>query len=91
VIRFQTAWSMPAKWLEKLIAKFPDETISIRWADEVFGNNVGAMTITGESFTGGPIENGSAEAHRVAMELIHGGVIPEHMKAESDGRYSYTE
>jgi hypothetical protein len=25
VIKFQTAWSMPAKWFEKLIDKFPGE------------------------------------------------------------------
>lgn len=91
VIKFQTAWSMPAKWLEKLVEKYPLETISIRWADEDFGNNVGAMTITGESFTGGPVENDSTEAHKIAMELVHGGVIPDYMKVEPDGRYSYTE
>lgn len=48
VIRFQTAWSMPAKWLEKLIERFPDETISIRWADEDFGNNGNEMVETKE-------------------------------------------
>lgn len=91
VIKFQTAWSMPAKWLEQLVAKFPEETISIRWADEDFGNNVGAITVTGENVTGGPLENGSVDAHKLAMELIHGGVVPEHMRAEPDGHYSYTE
>lgn len=39
----------------------------------------------------GPIKNDSAEAHRLEMDLIHNGVVPEHMKAEPDGRYSYTE
>lgn len=91
IIKFETAWSMPAKWLEKLAGKFPNETISIRWADEDFGNNVGAMSITDEKFTGGPIESGSVEAHKIAMDLIYGGNIPEHMKAEPDGHYSYTE
>lgn len=92
VIRFQTAWSMPGKWLEKLVEKFPDACIGIRWADEDFGNNVGSFTITGpNSVVGGPIENGSVEAHQIAMELKYNGVVPEYMKAEPDGRYSYTE
>lgn len=91
VVRFQTAWSMPAQWFAKLVEKYPNETISIRWADEDFGNNVGAITVTGENVTGGPIESGSVEAHKLAMELVHKGVVPEYMRAESDGRYSYTE
>lgn len=76
VIKFQTAWSMPANWFEKLIERFPHETISIRWADEDFGNNVGALTVTGENVDGGPIESGSIEAHKIAMALIHNGVVP---------------
>lgn len=91
VVKFQTAWSMPAKWLQKLVEKFPNETISIRWADEDFGNNVGSITINGENVTGGPLENGSVEAEKLAMELIHGGVVPEYMRVEPDGRYTYTE
>lgn len=91
VITFQTAWSMPAKWLEKLVEKFPNETITIQWADEDFGHNVGAITVTGESVTGGPIESGSVEAHQLAMELIYGGVVPEYMQAQPDGHYTYTE
>lgn len=92
VIKFETAWSMPAKWFLKLVETFPNERISIRWADEDFGSNVGALTVEADgSVVGGPIENNSVEAHRVAMELNYGNVIPEHMKQEPDGRYSYTE
>jgi hypothetical protein len=91
VIKFQTAWSMPAKWFQALVEKYPEEEISIRWADEDFGNNVVVITVKGENVTGGVVKSGSAEAHKVAMELIHGGVVPEYMKAEPDGRYSYTE
>jgi len=92
VIKFQTAWSMPAKWLENLVERFPGEEISIRWADEDFGNNVGALAVKADgSVEGGPIASGSAEAHQLAMALLHGGVIPEHMKAEADGRYSYMD
>lgn len=91
VIKFQTAWSMPAKWLEKLVEQFPNETISIRWADEDFGNNAGAIKVTGEAVVGGPFQNGSVEAHKLAMELIHGGAVPDYMRQESDGHYTYTE
>jgi hypothetical protein len=92
VIKFQAARSMPANWFEKLIEKFPGEQVSIRWADEDFGNNVGAITVNKDgTIDGGPIPSGSVEAHKLAMELIHGGEVPEHMKAEPDGRYSYTE
>jgi hypothetical protein len=92
VIKFQTAWSMPAKWFEKLIDKFPGERISMRWADEDFGNNAGAITVNSDgSFVGGPATNEGVEAHRIAMDLIHGGVVPEYMRPEPDGRYSYIE
>lgn len=91
VIKFQTAWSMPATWLQKLIEKFPSETITIRWADEDFGNNAGALTVMGENVTGGPFKNGSVEAQQLAMELIHDGIVPEYMRAEPNGSYSYIE
>lgn len=82
---------MPARWFQVLVEKFPNETISIRWADEDFGNNVGAITVTGEVVTGGPVENGSVAAQKLAMELIHKGIVPEYMRAEPDGSYSYLE
>jgi hypothetical protein len=91
-IRFQTAWSAPLKWLARLAEKFPNERIAIRWADEDFGNNVGAITINEDgSVSGDKIENDSREAHQLAMELKYGGIVPEYMRAEPDGKYSYVE
>lgn len=93
VIRFQTAWSMPWKWLEAVVAKFPDACIGIRWADGDFGNNVGDIKVLGslDKVVGGPLENDSPEAHKLAMELIYEGVAPEDMKIGPDGKYSYAE
>lgn len=92
VVKFQTAWSAPLRWLEKLIQKFPAEKVTIRWADEDFGNNVGVLTVNADgSVEDGRLQNDSPEAHKLAMELRYGGVVPEHMKPEPDGRYSYVE
>lgn len=91
-IKFQTAWSAPLVWLEKLIEKFPGERVSIRWADEDFGNNVGVLTVNADgSIEDGRLENDSPEAHKLAMELVYGGVVPEYRKLEPDGRYAYVD
>jgi hypothetical protein len=91
-IKFKTAWNAPLKWLAKLAEKFPGEQISIRWADEDFGSNVGTITIKADGeLDGTPIPDDSPEAHKLAMELLYGNVIPEHMRAGQDGRYVYTE
>jgi hypothetical protein len=91
-IRFDTAWSAPLKWLAKLIEKYPKEEISIRWADEDFGNNTGSLTVKPDgSIEGGPLVNDSPEAHKLAMELQYNNIVPDHMKPEPDGRYSYVE
>lgn len=92
VIRFQTAWNAPLKWLEKLIEKFPREVVTIRWADEDFGNNTGHLIINAD----GSVEdkrpaNDTPESHALAMELRHGGIVPEYMKREPSGKYSYIE
>ncbi len=90
-IKFQTAWNAPLKWLARLADKFPSEEIKLRWADEDFGNNVGVVTITPDgTVEGEPIANDSPEAHRLAMELKHGNIVPEYMRLEGD-RYVYTE
>ena len=92
VVTFQTAWSMPVKVFTALAAKFPIETLRIRWADEDFGSNVGDITVTGESVvSGGIIKNDSVAAHKLAMELLHGNAIPDHMIELPDGKFGYKE
>jgi len=91
-IRFQTAWSAPLPWLKKLVEKFPNEEITIRWADEDFGNNVGTVTVRADgSIEDGRLPNDSPEAHRLAMELIYNNVVPEYRQQQPDGRYTYVE
>lgn len=91
VVRFDTAWSMPTEWFKKLVERFPDEEITIRWADEDFGNNVGSVTVAKGQASGGPLPNGSAEAEELALLLKHDGALPEYMRRSSDGRIIYVE
>lgn len=92
VLRFQTAWSAPLRWLEKLVEKFPNEEVTIRWADEDFGSNTGAITVKADgNVIDSRLKNDSADAHVLAMELLHGNVVPKDMKIGGDGRYSYAD
>ena len=45
VFRFDTAWSHPVTLIEKLSARLPDVTFSIKFADEDTGSNCGTYTI----------------------------------------------
>ena len=69
-IEFTTPWSAPVPILQALSEKFPDITITIRWADEDVGVNTGEAV-----FKGGEIseltrfEVHSKEAFELAAEL----------------------
>lgn len=90
-VTFQTAWSMPSKWLESLSKKFPKNRIRMRWADEDFGNNVGDVTVlNGEIVAGGRLTNDTPESHALACELIYGGTLPDDMRWV-DGKVEYLE
>lgn len=79
-VRFETAWSVPAKWFVALSEKFLGEALTIRWADEDFGNNAGRIVINCDgTLEGGPFENGSDEAKRLAVEL---GIYHEEEEAQ---------
>lgn len=43
--QFDTAWSCPLAVLEKLSARFPDESIMVTYADEDIGSNCGTFTL----------------------------------------------
>lgn len=92
VVTFETAWSAPVKVIVALSDRYPIEDIRLRWADEDFGSNVGDVT-----FKGGlpvieqEIEDGSREAYDLAVELIHGGTLPDDMQRNDDGSVSYIE
>jgi len=71
-IVFQTAWSCPDGVLIALSQKYPEVEFSIRFADEDFGSNVGEFgLLNGEETWSNIPEGGSAEAYRMAMEILN--------------------
>jgi len=68
---FLTAWSAVPGLMEKLSEKYPEQTITYRWADEDIGNNVGEMVLKGgeiiEDHTPVP---GSREAYEMASDIM---------------------
>ena len=70
---FNTPWSTPAPIFEKLSELFPEVVISIRFADEDFGHNVGEFSLlNGLEIDSNIPEGGSEEAYRLALD-IQGG------------------
>jgi hypothetical protein len=70
---FQTAWSTPYKAMVKLSELYPDVEITIAYADEDFGHNVGEYTLKGgEEINSDVPEGGSMDAMRMALDIIGG-------------------
>jgi hypothetical protein len=70
---FNTAWSTPVGIFEALSVLFPEVVISIRFADEDFGHNVGEFSLlNGNEINSNIPEGGSEEAYRMALD-IQGG------------------
>ena len=64
-------WSSVPTILEALSRKYPDQTISYRWADEDIGSNVGeAVYKNGEMIDANIPEPGSREAHELASDIM---------------------
>lgn len=70
IIEFNTAWSSVPQLILKLAQKFPDITIHYYYADEDFGNNVGAFTFHGEDVDVYQPEGGSEEAYDLASDIL---------------------
>lgn len=67
---FQTAWSTPYNAMVTLSKKFPNTKITVQFADEDFGHNVGEYTLlAGLEIEEHMPEGGSAEACKMAMEI----------------------
>lgn len=70
-LEFFTAWSSVPTILEALSRKYPDQTISYRWADEDIGSNVGeAVYKNGEMIDANIPEPGSREAYELASDIM---------------------
>jgi len=88
-VAFNTAWSTPAKVIQRLSEMFPRNTIIVDWADEDIGSNTGQLTFkAGEVISEVVPESGSAEAYEHAFE-----VMPDYrdMFELVDGEYRYIE
>jgi hypothetical protein len=67
-LEFQTAWRTPVPVLIKLSKRFPEETITLNFADEDIGNNCGTMTVTQGDIETDYMPEGT-EAKQFACEL----------------------
>ena len=84
VLTFETAWSHPAPVIEELSRKFPRTRITVQYADEDFGSNLGTYVIQGGARL---VENfpapGSEEANEMAAQIRYGRPYAE-LKVEWD-------
>lgn len=68
---FFTAWNCVTPILEALSRKYPDQTVSYRWADEDIGSNVGeAVYKNGEMVDANIPEPGSRAAYELASDIM---------------------
>lgn len=75
-IQFQTAWSHPTPVIFALAKKFPDVRLSVRYADEDFGFNVGEYVLEGDIVISENVpEGGTQEAYNLALD-----VMPEYLE-----------
>ena len=69
-ISFETAWSTPYPVIEALSRKYPEAVISMRYADEDFGHNVGEYTFqAGDIVEETTPEGGSDAAYELAADI----------------------
>lgn len=69
-IAFETAWSTPYPVIEALSRKYPEAVISMRYADEDFGHNVGEYTFqAGDIVEETTPEGGSDAAYELAADI----------------------
>lgn len=70
-MEFLTAWDSVPKIVTLLSRKYPEQTITYRWADEDISYNVGEMTLKGgEVIDINVPEGGSREAYELAGEIM---------------------
>jgi len=68
---FLTAWSAVPGLMKKLSEKYPEQTITYRWADEEVGFNVGEIVLKGGDIIDGhsPVP-GSRKAYEMAADIM---------------------
>lgn len=72
-VQFDTAWAHPALVIIALSSLFPEDTISVKYADEDLGYNLGKYTIrNGVYLTEDLFVEGSPDALDFASQIKHG-------------------
>ena len=70
-LEFLTAWSSVPPIVEAISKKFPDTTITYRWADEDIGYNVGEVVVkNGVCLEDRSPEEGTREAYDLAADIM---------------------
>ena len=86
-MEFFTAWDSVPKIITLLSKKYPEQTITYRWADEDIGHNVGEMTLKGgEVIDMNVPEGGSREAYEMAAEIMNTDLSDYNLCLTVDGR-----
>lgn len=90
---FFTAWDSVPKIVTLLSRKYPEQTITYRWADENIGYNVGEMTMKGgEVIDINVPEGGSREAYEMAAEIMDTDLSDYDLCLTADGNsYEYRD
>lgn len=71
IVQFNTAWSTPLSFLLKLSEQYPTLQLSVRYADEDFGHNVGEYKVICGHMTEENIpDGGSKEAFMMASQIL---------------------
>ena len=83
---FFTAWDSVPKIITLLSRKYPEQTITYRWADEDIGRNVGELTLKGGEVIGLNVpEGGSREAYEMAAEIMNADLSDYDLCLTADG------
>jgi hypothetical protein len=69
VIQFNTPWSMPIHYMEKLSEKYPENSFEIRYYDENIGANLGVAVFENGAFIGDYTPETNAELYDFFVEL----------------------
>ena len=93
IMNFDTAWSAPLPIIEAMSKRFPDVEITIQWADEDIGTNVGRQTYRdGQVIDEFIPESWSKEAYDLAFETFGDTPADRCMRYdEKEGTYVYDE
>ena len=92
-MEFFTAWNSVPKIITLLSQKYPEQTITYRWADENIGYNVGEMTLKdGEVIDMNAPEGGSREAYEMAAAIMDADLSDYDLCLTADGSsYEYRQ